>query len=166
VNLVGSVTYSIRGDAMTAMVVLVSIGGGIQEHAGSIKGLSLSPKVSESIPLQNPTTNMSTRTERFQRKPREKQDTKDEAVADPEEVLRFSPEEEAVSSLLCHGSPPANAASHSWSNPTPKKPKRISYSRTPLSKMPLRRTSRRCRHVRTISTSRSLCCRVTSRRAI
>jgi hypothetical protein len=36
---------------------------------------------------------MSTRTERFQRKPKEKEE---EAQEEPEEVIRFSPEKEAV----------------------------------------------------------------------
>ena len=40
---------------------------------------------------------MTTRTERFQRKPRESQNTKDEVVEQPEEIVKFSPEEEAVS---------------------------------------------------------------------
>jgi hypothetical protein len=40
---------------------------------------------------------MSTRTERFQREPRESQDKKNEVVAESDEVVRFSPEEEAVS---------------------------------------------------------------------
>jgi nucleoid DNA-binding protein len=38
---------------------------------------------------------MTTRTERFQRKP---QEAKAEANVEPEEVVRFSPEEEAVCS--------------------------------------------------------------------
>jgi hypothetical protein len=42
-------------------------------------------------------SNMSTRTERFQREPRESQDKKNEVVAESDEVVRFSPEEEAVS---------------------------------------------------------------------
>ena len=40
--------------------------------------------------------NMTTRTERFQRKPREAQVTKDETEEEPEEVVKFSPEEEVV----------------------------------------------------------------------
>lgn len=40
---------------------------------------------------------MTTRTERFQRKPREAQDTKDDVVEEEEPVIKFSPEEEAVS---------------------------------------------------------------------
>jgi hypothetical protein len=42
--------------------------------------------------------NMISRTERFQRKPRETQSTKDEVAKEPEEVVKFLPEEEAVSS--------------------------------------------------------------------
>ena len=41
--------------------------------------------------------NMTTRTERFQRKPRDVQDTRDDVVEEEEAVIRFSPEEEAVS---------------------------------------------------------------------
>ena len=37
--------------------------------------------------------NMTTRTERFQRKPRQSQDRKDEAGLEHDEVIRFSPEE-------------------------------------------------------------------------
>jgi hypothetical protein len=50
---------------------------------------------------------MTSRTERFQRKPRESQDTKDDVTEEPEPIIKFSPEEEAVSagkhklSLLC-----------------------------------------------------------------
>ena len=41
--------------------------------------------------------NMTSRTERFQRKPRDSQTKNDEAPEEPEELVRFSPEEEAVS---------------------------------------------------------------------
>jgi hypothetical protein len=45
---------------------------------------------------------MSSRTERFQRKPQEPQERKkeEEVTPEPEEVLRFSPEEEAVRFLI------------------------------------------------------------------
>ena len=43
-----------------------------------------------------PRNNMTTRTERFQRKPGESQDTKDEVAEQAEELVKFSPEEEAV----------------------------------------------------------------------
>jgi hypothetical protein len=51
------------------------------------------------VPIQQALsfTSMTTRTERFQRKPRESPDKRDEVVEEPEPVIRFSPEEEAVS---------------------------------------------------------------------
>jgi len=39
---------------------------------------------------------MSTRTEKFQKKPLDPQDTKKEEPKEPEEIVKFSPEEEAV----------------------------------------------------------------------
>lgn len=69
--------------------------------AGSIKKVHIdigSRQSTEPVPLQllqHNHHNMSSRTERFQRKPREPQDVKDEND-EPQEVIRFSPEEEAV----------------------------------------------------------------------
>lgn len=39
---------------------------------------------------------MTSRTERFERKPRDPQNKEDGVAEEPEEVVRFSPEEEAV----------------------------------------------------------------------
>lgn len=81
---------------------------------------------------------MTTRTERFQRKPRESQVTKDEIESEPEEVVKFSPEEEAVRAAkhnpsLCKQS---SNTKHSLylTNRTPKKHLRMRFLRNRNSK--------------------------------
>ena len=46
---------------------------------------------------------MTSRTERFQRKPKESQsqDAEDDVVDEPAPIIRFSPEEEAVRAIQC-----------------------------------------------------------------
>jgi hypothetical protein len=58
-----------------------------------------SANFSRACPPSFSTHTMATRTERFQKKPRDPKDKSGNSVAEPEEVLKFSPEEEAVSCL-------------------------------------------------------------------
>jgi hypothetical protein len=82
--------------------------------------------------------NMTTRTERFQRKPREAQVTKNEAEEEPEEVVKFSPEEEAVcvgkhGPYICKDRSDTNYSLYS-ANPILKKPPRMRFLRNLNSK--------------------------------
>lgn len=80
---------------------------------------------------------MSDRTERFQRKPSEPQEKKDEKAREPEEVLRFSPEEEAVRSQPCCRDNSLTAFySPSWRSPTARNQLQTYYSASPPLKMP------------------------------
>lgn len=79
--------------------------------------------------------NMTARTEKFQRKHGDK---KNEISAEPEEIIKFSPEEEAV--VLLHMvvivMAVANAANrHYYKNPIPKRPLQTPFLPSPNSKM-------------------------------
>lgn len=73
-------------------------GGEIFEDVGVVKRSDSAPVCLGLDQANSAATTMATRTERFNRKPAEKREEKKEEIpAEPEEVIKFAPEEEAVS---------------------------------------------------------------------